>query len=639
MCGIAGFLERGGEARGAADELERCARDMAERLRHRGPDDGGVWVDADAGLALGHRRLSVLDLSSAGHQPMLSHSGRHVLVFNGEVYNHHELRARLGSVPWRGTSDTETLLAGIEAWGLERTLEHVVGMFALAVWDRTERVLRLARDRMGEKPLYYGWQGNAFLFGSELKALRAHPTFTGDIDPAGLALLLRHGYIRAPHSIHRSIRKLEPGTVLTLGGDAPVGSVPAPRPYWSLDEIADRARTAPFRGDDGDAADRLEAVLSEAVRLQLISDVPLGALLSGGIDSSLVVALMQRHSTRPVRTFTIGFRERGFDEAKHAARVAQHLGTEHHELYVSAGDALDVIPHLPSIYDEPLGDPSQIPTTIIARLARSAVTVVLSGDGGDELFGGYDRYLREPARWRRLSAVPVSVRRWTAAAAWASARGLTHVRPFETAANRSRAFASVAAAPDLPAYYVARLSQWAAEDGVMASGGGTGGHEIGGRNGAGGGGAVDFMMRYDARTFLPDDVLCKVDRAAMAASLETRAPLLDHRVVELALSLPVGMKIRNGQGKWILRSLLHRMVPPALVDRPKMGFGIPLGEWLRGPLRDWAEALLSERRLREQGHVSPAVVRKRWTQHLAGLGYWEQSLWSILSFQAWLDAP
>jgi asparagine synthase (glutamine-hydrolysing) len=646
MCGIAGFFD---SQCGPAEKYHAVASAMASCLAHRGPDDSGTWLDPDAGLALAHRRLSILDLSTAGRQPMISHCGRYVIVFNGEIYNHLDLRADLeaaGSAPiWRGHSDTETLLAHIGAHGIERTLDACVGMFAFAIWDRVHRQLVLARDRMGEKPLFYGWADGVFLFGSELKALRAHPAFRGTLNREALCLLLRYNYVPAPHSIFEGIFKLPAGCLLTVGADERTARAATPEQYWSFSRVALQGEQNPFSGDEVAAADQLERELGRAIQSQSIADVPLGALLSGGVDSSTVVALMQAHSTRAVKTFTIGFNERDHDEAVYAAAVARHLRTDHTELFLTSQDALDLIPELPRVYDEPFADSSQLPTQLVMRLARQHVTVALSGDGADELFGGYNRYRLLPATWRRVGWVPSSVRRVMGSSLLhlSSQQWDRVLRPLalllgiaQPGDKVHKLAARMKHIGDIEDLFLSAVSAW--EDPGQAVHATNEPHSFLAdksswpalRN------PVARMMALDAVTYLPDDILTKVDRASMAASLEARAPYLDHRVVAFACQLPMDLKLRGRRGKWLLRQVLHRYVPTTLVERPKMGFSVPLDTWLRGPLRDWAHTLLSPSRLRQQGYFDAKTVEHVWNAHLAG-GSYSARLWSVLMFQAWLD--
>lgn len=643
MCGITGYL---GDLSGNGPE--QAISRMANTLFNRGPDDGGTWVDLPAGIALGHRRLSILDLTSAGHQPMATAGGHYVIVFNGEIYNHLELRQALDASRrhghWRGHSDTETLLSAFEYWGVEETLRRVVGMFAIALWDRRQRVLTLARDRMGEKPLYYGWQGGTFLFGSELNALKAHPDFSGDIDRGALALLLRNNYVPAPWSIYKGIQKLPPGTFLQVSLERRDAG---PLAYWSLAEVAERGASGPFSGSDAEALDALELHLGAAVRGQMVADVPLGALLSGGIDSTAIAALMQANSTQAVRTFTIGFDERQYDEATHARAVAKHLGTDHTELRLSGEDALALVPQMPVMYGEPFADSSQLPTHLVMKLARRHVTVALSGDAGDELFGGYYRYFLAPKVWRSIGWMPLPLRRALGAGLTALsaesinrfAGPLSHrvgvALPGDKAHKLGRRLRDVCGMDDL---YASLVSEWPQPEAMVVDG-----HMPSNLVDDRGrwprlSDPVSRMMALDGLTYLPDDILVKVDRAAMAVSLETRAPFLDRSVIEFAWSLPMHMKIRDGKGKWLLRQLLDRHVPRALMERPKMGFGIPLDDWLRGPLRDWAESLLAEDRLRREGYLDPAPVRAAWKAHVAGQASYGYRLWSVLMFQAWLEA-
>jgi len=619
---------------------------MSEAIRYRGPDDTGVWCDDICGVALGHVRLAILDLSSKGHQPMVSSSGRYVLSYNGEVYNFAELRSELevAGAKFRGHSDTEVMLAAFEEWGLEKSIQRFVGMFAFAIWDRVERQLTLSRDRLGEKPLYYGWCGETFLFGSELKALCAYPSWRGNINRDVLASYMRYGYVPLPHSIYRGICKLLPGTWLKISADDLPGYMPVPVTYWSAREVGMQEPLTDL--SDAAAADALDPLLRQAVGRQMISDVPLGAFLSGGIDSSTIVALMQCQSSRPVRTFSIGFSESDYDEARYGKLIAAHLGTDHTELYLSAEDARDVIPRLPEIYDEPFGDSSQIPTHLVAALARKHVTVALSGDGGDELFGGYNRYFWGRSIWNRLGPVPQGFRHGVG-------KMMTALSPAEwdcigkllpqrlrrpTLGDRIHKLASVIDVDGPDELYRRLVSQHREPASLIVGAGET---PIWADAEAAAFGRSDFterMMFHDLVGYLTDDILTKVDRAAMAVSLETRVPLLDHHLVEFVWRLPLAMKIRDGQGKWLLRQVLYRYVPRQLIDRPKQGFGIPLDTWLRGPLREWAEELLGEHRLRREGYLHPAPIREKWDEHLSGRRNWQYLLWNVLMFQAWQSA-
>lgn len=646
MCGITGFFRP--QADVDALKMESTVRRMSYAIRHRGPDGDGTWVDPRAGIALGHRRLSIIDLSPNGGQPMMSANGRWVIVFNGEIYNFAELREQLGaaSYPFRGHSDTEVLLACVQEWGLLDALRRAVGMFALAAWDRAERTIHLARDRMGEKPLYYGWSGGTFLFGSELKALRQFEDWEPIVDRGALALLLRHNYIPAPYSIYRGIRKLLPGAMLSVAATtAPNETLTK---YWSLEDVVyGRARDR-FEGSESEAVRRLDEVLRNAVREQMVADVPLGAFLSGGIDSSTVVALMQAQSGRPVKTFTIGFREQAYDEAVHAKAIARHLGTDHTELYVTPDDALSVIPALPEIYDEPFSDSSQIPTYLVAQLARQSVTVSLSGDGGDELFGGYNRYFLARSIWNRLGWLPKVTRRLLASGIRSISpdrwdQMLSAIRALVPSALRRPALgegmhklAQILQAEGPEAIYRSLVSHWESPTAVVRQTIEPDTILTRNTDWSGKGDYTEFMMYLDSLTYLPDDILAKVDRASMAVSLESRVPLLDHRVAEFAWSLPFNLKVRAGQGKWLLRQLLRCHVPVDLIDRPKMGFGVPIDAWLRGPLREWAESLLDPKRLQSEGYFEPLPIRRRWEEHLSGRGNWQYLLWDVLMFQAWL---
>jgi asparagine synthase (glutamine-hydrolysing) len=625
---------------------------MADRIVTRGPDSDGYWFDADDQIGFGHRRLAIVDLSPAGHQPMSAPSGRYMTVFNGEIYNHIELREQLeaaGDAPaWRGHSDTETMLACLDAWGLERTVRACTGMFAIAVWDRQTKQLSLVRDRLGEKPLYYGWQGTGnaatFLFASELKALKAHPAFSAGIDRGALTLLLRHNCIPAPYSIHEGIRKLEPGEILSVSLR---DREPRIQAYWSMAEAVEQGRASPFQGSPAEAVDELERLLSASIKRQMMADVPLGAFLSGGIDSSTVVALMQAQSSRPVKTFTIGFNEEGYNEAVHAKAVAHHLGTEHTELYVPAPKALDVVPKLASLYCEPFSDSSQIPTYLVSELARQHVTVSLSGDAGDELFAGYGRYTWTHRLWGRISRCPTSLRRMGAVAITSVSPGawngmLRPLRPLLPQAlqvanlgDRLHKGAQVLAYQTQEELYRSLVSHWMQPAEIVRDGSEPATRLTSGQFDALTG--IEKMMALDAVSYLPDDILVKVDRAAMGVSLETRVPMLDHRLVEFAWRLPLDYKLRDSTSKWVLRQLLYRHVPKALIERPKMGFGVPLDMWLRTSLKDWAEALLDESRLRREGFFDPAPIRRKWQEHLSGSRNWHYQLWDVLMFQAWLD--
>ena len=622
---------------------------MTGALRHRGPDDEGFWVDAEAAVALGHRRLSIIDLSPLGAQPMRSASGRFTLTFNGEVYNFRALRAELAALGarFRGGSDTEVLLAAIEEWGVIRALERCRGMLAFGLWDAAERVLWLARDRFGEKPLYYGVLGDTFLFGSELKALRAHSRWRGEIAPEALALLLRHQWIPAPHSVFRGIHKLMPGCALAIRAGAGGFQLQESR-YFEPALIA--ARAAPAPQEEAELIEQVSAALAESVRQQMVADVPVGAFLSGGIDSSLVVAEMQRASSQPVRTFSIGFEDEAFDEAPYAREVAAHLGTLHTELTVTADEAMEVIPTLPRMYDEPFADPSQIPTALVSALARRDVTVSLSGDGGDELFGGYVRYLEVPERWRRLQRPGGAWLRAAARAVAALPAGALSplVPPLRLASGgrtrsaqrmKERAYSWTAACfPDL---YEAETACWQpGERFVIGASTATGSRSANRQAPTHAPADADLlahMMYTDTRRYLPDDILVKVDRAAMAVSLETRVPLLDVGVAQSAWRIPAAMHMRDGRGKWVLRQLLERHMPRALFERPKRGFAVPIGQWLRGELRDWTEALLDPARLRREGYLRAPEIGRRWRQHVSGQADWSNHLWTVLMFQSWLE--
>ncbi len=630
MCGFSGFWNPRG-CRPEAAEAALAA--MTARIAHRGPDGQGAWSDAKTGIGLGFRRLAILDLTPEGDQPMVSASGRMVLVFNGEIYNHGALRSQLpGGCARR--SDTAAVLAAFEYWGVAATLPRLRGMFALALWDLQEQCLYLARDRAGEKPLYYGWSQGVLLFGSELEALRGYPGWTGAIDRDALAQYFRWGSIPAPQTIYQHFHKLAPACWLRFRRP---DEAPAPAQYWTLPEAAGTDARGPE-----ELGQELEALLRSAVSEQMVADVPVGAFLSGGIDSSLITALMQAAASKPIQTFSVGFQEAQFDEAPHAAAVAAYLGTEHHELRVSADQAREAIPEVARIYDEPFADSSQIPTFLLARLARSRVTVALSGDGGDELFGGYQRYSQGKRAWRVLGRLPTFVGRAAAGLirgvepeGWDRLAGaVPGLGRGALCGDRLHKVADLVEQPTAAAFYEALMGTWVGATPVLGGDGGALG-SAGIRVRATRQEFLALAMTWDFLQYLPDDILVKVDRAAMAVSLETRIPLLDHRIIEFARGVPLQWDLRAGQGKWLLRRLLYRFVPEGLVNRPKMGFGIPLGAWLRGPLRDWAEETLSPSRLRDDGFLRPEAIQAKWREHLAGHRNWQRHLWAALVWQSW----
>jgi asparagine synthase (glutamine-hydrolysing) len=634
MCGFAGFV---GFSDFLKDQVESVAYNMGEEISHRGPDDYGIWYDESIEVMFTHRRLSILDLSDAGHQPMQSPSGRFVIAFNGEIYNHLDLRSKVKGNSFKGHSDTETLLALIESDGIVAALDQIVGMYAFALWDREKKVLYLVCDRMGEKPLYYGWQKGVFLFGSELKALKVHPAFDGEVDRGSIALQLRHNCIPAPYTIYKGIKKLVPGTFLKLpagNGKLLERELPEPKRYWSLATVAESGIENRYVGSESSAISELDHLLSRSVSDQMVADVPLGAFLSGGVDSSTVVALMQKQSSFPVKTFSIGFNEKGYDEAIYAKEVANYLGTEHTELYITAQQAMDVIHRLPQLYDEPFSDSSQIPTFLVAEMTRQHVKVSLSGDGGDELFGGYNRYFKTHQWWDNIKLIPISVRQLLSKGLMAIPNAVWH--KIGGSPDHIFKLAGVLALDDCSSLYNHFVTHWDDPSSVV----------IGGQEWETEvsnpsiqlDSIVEQMMALDSVTYLPNDILTKVDRAAMGVSLETRIPFLDHRVVEFAWKLPLSMKIRDRQGKWILRQLLYQYVPKELIERPKMGFGVPIDSWLRGPLRDWAESLLDEFRLRQEGFFHYEQIREKWQEHLSGKRNWQHHLWDVLMFQAWLEA-
>jgi asparagine synthase (glutamine-hydrolysing) len=640
MCGIAGFWQ----AKRGIEPPAEVLRQMGNALAHRGPDDSGYFRDNQTGVGLAFQRLSILDLSPAGHQPMDSASGRYTIIYNGEVYNFEAIRNELGSShKWRGHSDTEVMLEAIERWGVESAVKRFVGMFALALWDRAQNKLFLVRDRLGIKPVYYGSVGGDFVFASELKAIRQYPGFNAEIDRDALALYMRYNYIPAPHCIYKNVYKLPPGFILTLNSPQ---EQPLLSRFWSAEEVAEIGLQHRTQAGDAEVIRELEEKLTHAVRLRMIADVPLGAFLSGGVDSSTVVALMQKQSSRPVKTFTIGFHEDDYNEAAHAKSVAAHLGTDHTELYLTAREAMDVIPLLPRMYDEPFADSSQIPTYLVSKLARTSVTVSLSGDGGDELFGGYNRYSLTSSVWNTVKWWPKSLRKTAARIVHSIPpskidRAYGWVRPtlpsrkkLSAVGDKAHKLARFLDSRDPEAIYTRALSHWTPSEVVLDA------HEPATVTQSFQDSAwlpciEERMMLTDLLNYLPDDILTKVDRASMAVSLEARVPILDHRVVEFAWKLPLHFKIRNGLSKWALRQVLYKYVPAELIERPKMGFTLPIDSWLRGPLREWAEDLLSPERLQRHGFFNVPAIREKWAEHLSGARNWQPLLWDVLIFQDW----
>lgn len=649
MCGICGFYSK------SSSMSDDVIQKMCSAISHRGPNDRGLWKDISLGIVLGHQRLSIIDLSKAGHQPMQSNSGRFVLTYNGEIYNHLELRAELktinSNIKWRSKTDTETLLVALEFWGIEVTLKKLVGMFAFALWDKKLHCLTLAKDRMGEKPLYFGWQGlgenSVFLFGSELKALKAHPGFVEKINRDAIALQLRHNYIPAPYSIYEDIYKLLPGHYLQLNeSDLKKNLLPTSKAYWSLVDIAISGVNNSLSLTTEEITSELDQLLRTSIKKQMMSDVPLGAFLSGGIDSSTVVALMQTQSSRPVKTFTIGFNEDDYNEAKYAKEVSRHLGTDHTELYVSADQAMAVIPKLSTIYDEPFSDSSQIPTFLVSQLAKQHVSVSLSGDGGDELFCGYNRYHMTKNWWKKLRSIPLPLRKILSSGIksispqyWNKLLKLLPSLNFHNNfGDKIHKGANVLDSKNLSDLYYRLVSHFERPSEIVINSKEPSTFLTNYKPEMLGLDEQQQMMALDSISYLPDDILVKVDRASMASSLETRIPFLDHKLIEYVWKIPHSLKYRNGKGKWILRQILNKYVPKNLTEKPKMGFAVPIDTWLRGPLRDWAENLLNEKRLNEEGYFNPKLIIDKWTEHLSGKRNWQHHLWDILMFQAWIDA-
>ncbi|MBY0544315.1 MAG: asparagine synthase (glutamine-hydrolyzing) [Gammaproteobacteria bacterium] len=642
MCGIAGFLD----TKHRGNEPRRILLDMTQKLIHRGPDDGDIWLNEEDGIALGQRRLAIIDLTVYGHQPMHSACGRYVIVYNGEIYNYLDLQKNLIAEghTFKGHSDTEVILTLIASSGLESALKLMTGMFAFALWDKKEKILHLARDRIGEKPLYYGHINGTLVFASELKAIRAFPNFQNEIATQSLSLLLQYGYISAPYSIYKNIYKLTPGNYISFDASISANSLPPLKTYWSAFDVARTGISNLLTLSDDEAIQQVDTMLHGIVKDRMISDVPIGALLSGGIDSSLITALMQANSTRPIKTFTIGFNEKSYNEAQYAKAIAQHLGTDHTELYVDSAHALTLIPHLPEIYDEPFGDSSAIPTFLVSQLTRKSVTVALSGDGGDEVFGGYNRYLITQQLWKKISLLPYPLRQIAQKLLlslppkyWDK---LLRFTPYPMIGDKLHKLAAVLGAKSPLMLYNLLVSQWYDADTVVI-------HRDSSESIAhpslafieqfNEGSIVERMMLTDTISYLPDDIMVKVDRAGMAVSLETRAPYLDHHLIEFMWQLPMQMKIRQKETKWLLRKILMKHVSQSLFERPKMGFGVPLDSWLRGPLRDWAESLLDKSLIERQGFLRAEPIAKKWQEHLSGKRNRQHLLWNVLMFQGWLQ--
>lgn len=632
MCGITGFWDFKRSLTGK--EMECLGDEMGQAIKSRGPDSSGVWSQEDIGLLFSHRRLAIQDLSPLGHQPMESPSGRFVIVYNGEVYNGPDLQKELSSkgYSFRGHSDTEVMLAAFEEWGLEESLRKFIGMFAFALWDKQEKKLFLVRDRLGIKPLYWGWQKGVLFFGSQIKSFYSHPAWTGTISKDALVSYFRFNYVPAPMSIYEDIEKLEPGHIVEISQDQSIQK----KAYWSMEEMYKDGMERPYQGSFDEARDELEELLKDAIGKRMLSDVPLGAFLSGGVDSSTVAALMQAQSSRPIKTFSIGFNEAQFNEAQHAKQVAEHLGTEHHELYVTPKETQAVIPNLSEYYDEPFADSSQIPTYLVSQMAREHVTVALSGDGGDEFFAGYNRYLLGASVWKKVRYMPAFLRNSASKglsiiphSIWKKLEGLEGGRAVSNLSHKAQKLGDILGAENLGSYYEEAVSFWRLPEKLVVCGSESSKEFYPAIQ------STPTMQLADSTTYLPDDILTKVDRASMAVSLEARVPLIDHRVVEFAWRLPLEMKIHQGKGKHILREVLYKYVPKELIERPKMGFGVPIDQWLRSDLKEWMMDLLSEDSLKQSGLINPEPILKRRDEHLSGKNNWCYSLWGVLMFQDW----
>lgn len=638
MCGLTGFFN----SRETADRMTSIISAMTDRITHRGPDGSGIWCSHEDTIALGHRRLAIIDLTASGHQPMHSQHDRYVIVFNGEIYNYLDLKKQLQSKQYTfsGRSDTEVILALILEYGLESTLQKLTGMFAFALWDKQDKILHLARDRVGEKPLYYGFVNDTFVFGSELKAIRTYPDFQNKIARTSIALFMQYGYVPAPHSIYDNVHKLTPGTYLTVS-KATIHAKPTPKVYWSATQVAECGLANPLHVTDVEAIHQTEQLLNTIIKSQMISDVPIGAFLSGGIDSSLVAALMQINSNQPVKTFTIGFDIETHNEANYAKAIAQHLKTDHTELYINAQHAIDVIPKLPTIYDEPFADSSAIPTFLIAQLTSQQVRVCLSGDGGDELFGGYNRYRLGQSIWKKMALCPyplrLAIQKLLLSVSPARIHHILKHLNIPMVGDKLHKFATVIAAKSPEQLYQHFISQWSNPHDLVLSHPGDPAstsillHQLEGMH------FIEKMMITDTLSYLPDDIMVKVDRAGMANGLENRAPFLNHQLIEFMWQLPLNMKVRNRTTKWLLRQVLAKHVPQHLFDRPKMGFGVPLDIWLRGPLRGWADSLLNKQHIEEQGFLRPDLIVTKWQEHVSGKRNWQYQLWTVLMFQAWME--